>query len=135
MSSREREPEVNESRVLATPWIRGERRRARRSKVTLRAHLQSYNQSAHIPEEVRPTVNVSRDGLYFTTNRSTYDVHVHLYVACPNSGSSSEREREVARVVRVDPRPDGQWGVAVLFVRSTCYHRSPAAATETREEQ
>jgi len=135
LSSLEREPEVNESRVVATPWIREERRRARRSKVTLRAHLRSYNQSARIPEEVRPTVNVSRDGLYFTTNRSTYDVHLHLSIACPNSGSSSEREREVVRVVRVDPRPDGQWGVAVLFVRSMCYHRSPASTTETREAQ
>lgn len=129
------EPRLSESRVLATASIREERRRARRLKVTLRAHLQPYNQRAHIPEEIRATVNVSRDGLYFTTNRPTYDVHQHLYIACPYSGSLSEREREVARVVRVDPRSDGQWGVAVLFVRSTCYHRSPASTTEAREAQ
>jgi hypothetical protein len=129
------DPAQNESRRLAAPLIREERRRARRTRVTLRARLQPYNQSAHIPEEIRPTVNVSRDGLYFTTSRSSYDVHLHLYVACPYSGSLSDREREVARVVRVEPQPDGQWGVAVLFVRSSCFHRSPTVTSETKEVQ
>jgi hypothetical protein len=129
------DPAQNEARRLAAPMIREERRRARRTRVALRACLQPYNQSAHIPEEIRPTVNVSRDGLYFTTNRSSYDVHLHLYVACPYSGSSADREREVARVVRVEPQPDGQWGVAVLFVRSSCFHRSPAFTSEPKEVQ
>jgi hypothetical protein len=128
------DPGLIQSGVDAAPAIREERRRARRSKVTLRAHLQPYNQTAHIPEEIRPTVNVSRDGLYFTTNRETYDVHLHLYVACPYSGPPSDREREVGRVVRVDSLPDGQWGVAVLFVRSMCFHRSPVSTTETRSQ-
>ena len=119
------DPGRNESKGLAAPVIREERRRTRRTKVSLRARLQPYNQTAHIPEEIRSTANVSRDGLYFTTKRPSYSVHLHLYVACPYSGSLSDREREVARVVRVEPQPDGQWGVAVLFVRSTSYHRSP----------
>jgi hypothetical protein len=127
------DPEQNESTGLAAPLIREERRRARRTKVALRARLQPYNQGAHIPEEIRPTENVSRDGLYFTTKRPSYAVHLHLYVACPYSGSQSDREREVARVVRVEPQPDGQWGVAVLFVRSICFHRSTASTSETNE--
>jgi hypothetical protein len=128
------DPGLIQSGVQAAPAIREERRRARRSKVTLRAHLQPYNPTAHIPEEIRPTLNVSRDGLYFTTNRSTYDVHLHLYVACPYSGPQSHREREVGRVVRVDSLPDGQWGVAVLFVRSMCFHRSPVSTAQTRSQ-
>ena len=127
------DPGQSDSTGLAAPLIREERRRARRTKLALRARLQPYNHSAHIPEEIRPTVNVSRDGLYFTTKRSSYTVHLHLYVACPYLESQPDREREVARVVRVESQPDGQWGVAVLFVRSICFHRSTAFTSETNE--
>lgn len=124
----------NNSSGFAAAAMREERRRTRRTKLALRARLQPYNPTTHIPEEIRLTVNVSRGGFYFTTKRPSYAVHLHLYVACPYSGFPMDRDRELARVVRVEPRSNGEWGVAALFVRSTSYHPGPAEYSSVTKE-
>lgn len=115
---------------------RGERRRSRRAKVMFRARLRPYNDNtSELHEEIRPTANVSRHGIYFTTERSAYSEHMHLYVACPFTDCHAERDEEPARVIRVEPITDGKWGVALLFLRGAAFHHSGILTSEVKGAQ
>lgn len=115
---------------------RAERRRSRRAKAMFRARLRPYNNdTSELHEEIRPTTNVSRDGIYFTTERSAYSEHMHLYVACPFTDCHAERDEELARVIRVEPKTDGKWGVALLFLRGAAFHHSGILISEVKGAQ
>lgn len=114
---------------------RGERRRTRRAKVAFRTRLRPYNNTSELHEEIRPTANVSRDGIYFMTERSAYSEHMHLYVACPFADCHAERDEDLARVVRVEPKTDGMWGVALLFLRGAAFHHSGILISEVKGAQ
>jgi hypothetical protein len=105
---------------------REERRRARRVKIELAARLKPYYQSHHLPPETRPTLNISKDGIYFATRRDGYTVGMHVLVTCPHTEAGRDAEGDLARVVRVEPRDEKHWGVALNFVRSIGYHRNSA---------
>jgi hypothetical protein len=105
---------------------RQERRRARRVKIELAAHLKPYYQSHHLPPEIQPTLNISKDGIYFATRREGYSVGMHVLVTCPHTDAGRDAEGDLARVVRVEPRDEKEWGVALNFVRSIGYHRNSA---------
>jgi len=63
---------------------REERRRTRRVKVQLAARLKPYYQSQHLSSEIRPTNNISRGGIHFTTLGDRYSVGMHILVRYPN---------------------------------------------------
>jgi len=111
----------NQGRVFSTPQLRADRRRARRVRVGMSARIRHYNSCDH-SEEIRQVMNMSRDGVYFVTQRQNYREHMHLYVVCPDSESRGDCEREIGRVVRIDSLADGRWGVAVSFLRSPVFH-------------
>lgn len=101
----------------------GERRRARRVKMTVPARIRPYYENAELSEEVLTATNLSRDGFYFIARRPAYRADMNLYVACPAGHSNTAADAECARVVRVEALGDGAWGVAVTFHRSAClYH-------------
>lgn len=111
----------------ASAVAREERRRTRRVRIGLAARLKPYNQSLHLPPETRPTTDISRDGIYFTTLRDSYNIGMHLMVTCPHTGACAGRDAgDLARVVRVESRNEKEWGVALNFVRSIGYHRNSA---------
>jgi hypothetical protein len=112
----------HQSEIQSPAAFWSERRRVRRARIELRARLRPYNTAPNVRDEVRGTVDVSRDGIYVTTEHPAYHVGMHVYVACPHSDSQADREGELGRVVRVDSLGEGHWGVAVNFVRSTGYH-------------
>lgn len=115
---------------------RRERRRSRRAKAVFRARLRPYNDNtSELHEEIQPTANVSRDGIYFTTERSVYSEHMHLYVACPFTDCHAERDEDLARVIRVEPKTDGKWGVALLFLRGAAFHHSGILISEVKGAQ
>lgn len=118
----QQEPGQVESRDLAPARIIEERRRTRRARVEFAARVRPYNESPIIVEEIRATLNFSRDGLYFTTKHRAYSIGMHVYVTCPYSESQAGSEGDLARIVRVEPQEDGRWGVAVNFLRSFGYH-------------
>lgn len=113
----------------AVAAAREERRRTRRVRIRLAARLKPYYQCSHLPPEVRPTIDISRDGIYFTTPRDTYNIGMHLMVTCPHTeactGAGADAG-DLARVVRVEMRDGKEWGVALHFVRSIGYHRNSA---------
>lgn len=118
--------------VPTTEGFRSERRHARRVSAKFSARVRPFYEAPESSEEISATVNLSRDGIYFETLRTSYKVDTHVYVACPCSTAGADREGESARVVRVEQSADGRYGVAVHFLRSAGFYR-PGAAASTKE--
>jgi hypothetical protein len=104
---------------------RRERRLMLRTRIACRARIRPIHEAQAFLEEVCNTINISRGGIYFACDHGSYRMHMHLYVSCPDSNSALDRGGEMARVVRVDALPGGEWGIAVNYLHSTGFHRAP----------
>jgi hypothetical protein len=70
-------------------------------------------------DEVTDSQNVSRSGLYFATNNSSYKMHMPLKVTYPYWTQPGAINREYcAKIVRLDRRTGGSFGIAVEFTES-----------------
>lgn len=119
-------------RISAGEGFRNERRSARRVSAKFSARVRPFDASES-SEEIPATVNLSRDGVYFTTLRPSYKVNMHVYVACPCPNAGADREGESARVVRVDQSADGRYGVAVHFLRSAGFYRTSGTVSVKKQ--
>ena len=68
-------------------------------------------------EEIRPTLNVTWDGLYFATSIGHYFSGMNVYVARNFRSSDPANREKQGTVVRVDNLKEGRWGVAVNLAR------------------
>ena len=68
-------------------------------------------------EEIRPTLNVTWDGLYFATSIGHYFSGMNVYVARNFQSSGPANQEKQGTVVRVDNLKEGRWGVAVHLTR------------------
>ncbi len=91
----------------------GERRRQLRLKFSRPVRVGSEAKYGHV-EEVRTTLNVSRDGLYFTTSLEHYRVGMLTAVTFPYSPADPVKMEEIGEVVRVERLGDGRTGIAAL---------------------
>jgi CheY-like chemotaxis protein len=94
-----------------------ERRRRKRAKISAQVHVRVVN-SPEPFEEVCKSVDVSRDGLLFTSARAGYLKGQILEVTFPYSTAAGDfNTAQKAEVVRVESSPSGsqQHGVAVQF--------------------
>ena len=66
-------------------------------------------------EEIRTTLNVSWDGLYFATSVGHYSCGMIVYVTRNFRSNTPANREEKGTVVRVDKLKQGRWGVAVHF--------------------
>jgi len=102
--------------VAALPNRRGKRRACISQPVRVRP-------SEPIPntfDEVRATINVCRNGLYFDTDRGCYKVGMRLFITFPFHEDVQAINLEyIGRVVRIDKRADGRFAVAVELLM-TC---------------
>lgn len=103
----------------ASSDVRPERRRISRAKIGLAVRVRPSNVSHNLFEEVRTTWDVSRQGLYFTTQRLSYRVGMNVTVACPYSRTPGTLgdDGELGRVVRIDRLSGGYFGIAVVLLR------------------
>jgi hypothetical protein len=70
------------------------------------------------PEEVCTTLNVSRNGLYFTTTSGHYFPGMNVIVT-PNFRPDDLTQKEyIGDVVRLERLGDGRWGVAIRILMS-----------------
>ena len=101
-----------------------ERRRRRRAKISAQVHVSTVGPSrAH--EEVCMTVDISRDGLLFTTDYLDYAKGQTLDVMFPYSRTQTAMDRpQKANVVRAIQHADGKCGVAVQFQAANLGARS-----------
>ena len=92
-----------------------ERRRRKRAKISAQVRVRVLN-SAEPFEEVCTSVDVSRDGLLFTSARAGYWKGQQLEVTFPYSNAAAALNTpQAAEVVRVESLPGSQHGVAVQF--------------------
>ena len=93
-----------------------DRRRRRRAKISAQVRICAA-ECAEPFEEVCMSVDVSRDGLLFTSERSNYLKGQLLQITFPYSKlDSTGNQGQPAEVVRLVPQPDGKRGVAVQFL-------------------
>lgn len=92
-----------------------ERRKRRRAKISAQVHISTAGTSKPF-EEVCMTVDVSRDGLLFTSDHSKYFKGQTLDVTFPYSRTQTAMDKpQRADIVRVSQHSDGKYGVAVQF--------------------
>src|SRR2546430_4416148 len=93
-----------------------DRRRNRRVPVSRDVRVRPADSRDGDFEEFRTTQNVSRGALYFLTSLHRYYKGMRLWVAPAHGPSTgSDNWKDHGQVVRVDCRPDGQYGVAVVL--------------------
>lgn len=70
-----------------------------------------------VPEEIRTTLNVSWDGLYFATSLGHYFPGMVVYVTRDFQWNDPMNREEQGTVVRVDILKRGRWGIAIHVPR------------------
>lgn len=102
--------------VAALPDRRGKRRTRISQPVRVRPSEPIVNDF----DEVRATINVCRNGLYFDTGRNSYKVGMRLFITFPFHQDVQAINLEyIGRVVRIDTLRDGRFAVAVHLLM-TC---------------
>jgi hypothetical protein len=95
-----------------------ERRQKRRAKVSREMRIRPAHFNDGTFEEVRSTLNVSRDGLYFLTPHDRYRAGMRLRITAAAESSTEGAWEQVGEVVRVH-RQGGGFGVAVSLPSPT----------------
>src|SRR5580692_183210 len=106
-----------------------ERRRRKRAKISAQVHVRVVN-SPEPFEEVCKSVDVSRDGLLFTSARAGYWKGQLLEVTFPYSTAAAEfntpQQAEIVRVVE----QDGRYAIAVQFINAKSELAAGASAAK-----
>ena len=110
----------------AAPAGGAERRRRKRVKVSAQVRVRSTDENAAAFTEVTMTIDVSRDGILFSSSRSDFRKGMALGVTFPFSDAPHALNAEQpAEVVRVSDIGGGQFGIAIQFTHA---HQRAAAA-------
>ena len=94
-----------------------ERRRSRRLKVNQLMRLRPSDPDKEFFEDIRGTISVSRDGVYFQTSEPGYELGMRLFVTMPYAGPAALQSREyLAEVVRKSSLGNGLTGIGVKIL-------------------
>src|SRR5258708_2230247 len=114
------------------------RRRNPRARISLPIRVRSADFVDDQVDEVRATIIVSRGGLYFSSQRSSYHGGMKVLLTIPFRDFVADAgPEERGEVVRVEHFKDGQTGVAVRLLKSTesraAHKVHPSRAEETKK--
>ena len=91
-----------------------ERRRKGRLKVPRVVRVRPSDARGHDFDEILPTLNSSRDSVYFVSKHGSYRVDMRVFITYPYSDAPGSINREsLGRVVRIQELGDGRRGIAV----------------------
>jgi PilZ domain len=94
-----------------------ERRSSRRCKITQLMRIRPSDPQMPHFEDMRGTLSVSRNGLYFQTSERGYEIGMRLFVTLPYSQDPMSLNREyLAEVVRKDPLATGMTGIGLKLL-------------------
>ncbi len=96
-----------------------DRRSRARNRVpqTIRVRPSAFDDELDDFDEIVPTLNVSRDSVFFAAQRGAYDLGTRLLVTFPYSSAPGALNRDfIGRVVRIEELPNGQRGIAVKLL-------------------
>ncbi|MDP9147371.1 MAG: hypothetical protein M3N22_06905 [Acidobacteriota bacterium] len=89
-----------------------ERRASRRCKITQLMHLRPSDPERDQFDDIRGSLSVSRNGVFFHSSEVGYEVGMRLFVTMPYSREPGTiRHEYLAEVVRRDLLPNGLYGV------------------------
>jgi hypothetical protein len=114
------------------------RRRNSRARISLPVRVRSADFLDDQVDEIRATINLSRGGLYFISQRSSYHCGMKVLLTIPFRDFVADAgPEERGEVVRVEHLKDGRTGVAVRLLKSTesraLHIVHPSGAEETRK--
>jgi len=108
---------IVDARKTTTPGPSTERRRRKRVKVSAQVRVRSMGKGGFT--EIAMTIDVSRDGILFSSTRSDFNKGMAIGVTFPFSNAPNALNVEQpAEVVRTLDLGDGQFGVAIQFTRT-----------------
>jgi len=90
--------------------------RRRKARLRLRQTVRVRPSDSHRDDfdEILPTLNTSRDSVYFASKNQSYKEGMRLFVTYPYSDGPGSLNREsLGRVVRIDDLGHGRRGIAV----------------------
>ena len=94
-----------------------ERRRKARLRLPQQIRVRPSDPQRHDFDEILPTVNTSRESVYFATKNAFYKQDMRVFVTYPYSDGPGSLNREyLGKVVRVDDLGNDRHGVAVEFL-------------------
>jgi hypothetical protein len=110
-----------------------EKRINRRAKMARPARVRPSDPRDENFDDLAVSANASKDGIYFTTRRSSYYKGMRVFVTFPYSSPHDPMNCEyMAEVVRVEELPKGKFGVAVHLKLSVTYGDSNPTGSLTR---
>jgi len=96
-----------------------EKRLNNRAKISRMLRVRPSDPGVEHFEELPVSKNVSKQGIYFHTNRPDYYTGMRLFITLPFTFAQDPTACEyLAEVVRVDKLPDARFGVAVHLLMS-----------------
>jgi CheY-like chemotaxis protein len=106
-----------------------DRRRRKRAKISAQVHVR-VKDAAEPFEEICTSVDVSRDGLLFTTTKLGYRRGQQLEIVFPySSAAAALNQSQAAEIVRITEQPGKRIAVAVEFLASrTGVQQAPSAS-------
>src|SRR6266852_8109430 len=94
-----------------------ERRRKGRLRLPQTVRVRPSDPQRHDFDEILPTVNTSRDSVYFASKNEFYKEGMRVFVTCPYSDGVGSLNREyLGKVVRVEDLGNNRRGIAVEFL-------------------
>jgi hypothetical protein len=94
----------------------GENHERRTPRTNLQQVVRIRPFDPELPPEYCTTVNLSQDGLYFTTTAGHYAVGSSVYVTGDFQPGSPIKKAVAGAVVRVDRLEDDRFGIAIQIV-------------------
>lgn len=102
-----------------------ERRRTRRVRMSQPIRVRPADPKSASFEEIGTTTNVSRDGIYFISEREEYVENMRLFVTMPYHTRVHPLNFEyVGQVARIDSLPQGKRGIAVRLLAAAKNNRN-----------
>lgn len=90
-----------------------ERRRRARLKLPQVVRVRPSDAHLHF-DEILPTLNATRDSVYFASKNSSYVKDMRVFITFPYSDSPGSLNREsLGRVIRIDDLGQGRRGIAI----------------------
>jgi hypothetical protein len=110
-----------------------EQRRSRRAKIARTLRVRPSEPRDEHFEDMPVSVNVSKEGIFFTTRQATYYPGMRVFVTFPFSSPHDPMNCEyVAQVVRVEKLPNNKFGVAVHLLMTMNYSASSPSGSRSR---
>lgn len=94
-----------------------ERRKKTRNRLPRMIRVRPSEPAQHDFDEILPTINSSRDSVYFVPQNAIFKIDMRVFVTFPyDTGPGSLNQEFLGKVTRVDKLPGEKQGVAVQLL-------------------